>query len=99
MAGFQSTFWIQMRKNKPLDESRRPQDENGILFFYNSQGLKVKKHSSYLMTVEMSLVGSLCLLASTYKSSDGEAIRQHGFFYGWTPLMMIGPCGLPKFWI
>ncbi|KAF5765714.1 putative nucleotide-sugar transporter [Helianthus annuus] len=50
---------------------------------------QVKKHSSYLMTVEMSLVGSLCLLASTYKSPDGEAIRQHGFFYGWTPLMMI----------
>ncbi|KAJ0950303.1 putative nucleotide-sugar transporter [Helianthus annuus] len=40
------------------------------------------------MTVEMSLVGSLCLLASTYKSPDDEAIRQHGFFYGWTPLMM-----------
>ncbi|KAI7743321.1 hypothetical protein M8C21_025831 [Ambrosia artemisiifolia] len=50
---------------------------------------QVKKHSSYLMTVEMSLVGSLCLLASTYKSPDGEAMRQHGFFYGWTPLTMI----------
>ncbi|XP_035833497.1 UDP-N-acetylglucosamine transporter ROCK1 isoform X2 [Helianthus annuus] len=50
---------------------------------------KVKKHSAYLMTVEMSLVGSLCLLASTYKSPDGEAMRQHGFFHGWTPLTMI----------
>ncbi|XP_052189365.1 UDP-N-acetylglucosamine transporter ROCK1 [Diospyros lotus] len=50
---------------------------------------QVKKHSSYLMTVEMSIVGSLCLLASTYKSPDGEAIRQHGFFYGWTPLTLI----------
>ncbi|KAJ4831826.1 CDC42 binding protein kinase [Turnera subulata] len=50
---------------------------------------QVKKHSSYLMTVEMSIVGSLCLLASTAKSPDGEAIRQHGFFYGWTPLTMI----------
>ncbi|KAJ6916957.1 UDP-N-acetylglucosamine transporter ROCK1-like [Populus alba x Populus x berolinensis] len=50
---------------------------------------QVKKHSSYLMTVEMSIVGSLCLLASTTKSPDGEAIRQHGYFYGWTPLTMI----------
>ncbi|KAL8199618.1 hypothetical protein R6Q57_013186 [Mikania cordata] len=50
---------------------------------------QVKKHSSYLMTVEMSLVGSLCLLASTYKSPDGESMRQHGFFYGWTPFTMI----------
>ncbi|XP_044469287.1 UDP-N-acetylglucosamine transporter ROCK1-like [Mangifera indica] len=50
---------------------------------------QVKKHSSYLMTIEMSIVGSLCLLASTSKSPDGEAIRQHGFFYGWTPLTLI----------
>ncbi|CAL0325124.1 unnamed protein product [Lupinus luteus] len=50
---------------------------------------QVKKHSSYLMTIEMSLVGSLCLLVSTLKSPDGEAIRQHGFFYGWTPLTLI----------
>ncbi|KAJ6929328.1 hypothetical protein NC652_013266 [Populus alba x Populus x berolinensis] len=50
---------------------------------------QVKKHSSYLMTVEMSIVGSLCLLVSTTKSPDGEAIRQHGYFYGWTPLTMI----------
>ncbi|XP_031743731.1 UDP-N-acetylglucosamine transporter ROCK1 [Cucumis sativus] len=50
---------------------------------------QVKKHSSYLMTVEMSVVGSLFLFASTYKSPDGEAIRQHGFFYGWTILTMI----------
>ncbi|XP_058099787.1 UDP-N-acetylglucosamine transporter ROCK1-like [Magnolia sinica] len=35
----------------------------------------VKKHSSYLMSVEMSIVGSLCLLASMSKSPDGEAIR------------------------
>ncbi|KAK4789764.1 hypothetical protein SAY86_017068 [Trapa natans] len=50
---------------------------------------QVKKHSSYLMTVEMSVVGSLCLLASTFKSPDGETIRQYGFFYGWTPLTAI----------
>ncbi|KAL5556325.1 hypothetical protein UlMin_038561 [Ulmus minor] len=50
---------------------------------------QVKKHSSYLMTVEMSIVGSLCMLASTFKSPDGEAIRKHGFFYGWTPLTLI----------
>ncbi|MFS8027951.1 hypothetical protein Hanom_Chr16g01504781 [Helianthus anomalus] len=34
------TFWIQMRKNKPLDESRKTEqtskDENGILLFYIS---------------------------------------------------------------
>ncbi|OMO56079.1 Nucleotide-sugar transporter [Corchorus capsularis] len=53
------------------------------------EGAKVKKHSSYLMTVEMSIVGSLCLLASISKSPDGEAIRRHGFFYGWTPLTLI----------
>ncbi|XP_050204448.1 UDP-N-acetylglucosamine transporter ROCK1 [Mercurialis annua] len=50
---------------------------------------QVKKHSSYLMTVEMSIVGSLCLMASTTKSPDGEAIRKYGFFHGWTPLTMI----------
>ncbi|XP_057970546.1 UDP-N-acetylglucosamine transporter ROCK1 [Malania oleifera] len=50
---------------------------------------QVKKHTSYLMTVEMSIVGSLCLMASMYKSPDGEAIRRHGFFYGWTPLTLI----------
>ncbi|KAJ9177601.1 hypothetical protein P3X46_012804 [Hevea brasiliensis] len=50
---------------------------------------QVKKHSSYLMTVEMSIVGSLCLLVSTTKSPDGEAIRRYGFFHGWTPLTMI----------
>lgn len=50
---------------------------------------QVKKHSSYLMTLEMSMVGIMCLLASTYKSPDGEAIRKHGFFYGWTPLTLI----------
>lgn len=50
---------------------------------------QVKKHSSYLMTIEMSIVGSLCLLGSILKSPDGEAIRQHGFFYAWTPLTMI----------
>lgn len=50
---------------------------------------QIKKHSSYLMTVEMSVVGCLCLLASTFKSPDGEAIRKHGFFYGWTPLTVI----------
>ncbi|XP_027366024.1 CMP-sialic acid transporter 5 isoform X2 [Abrus precatorius] len=49
---------------------------------------QVKKHSSYLMTIEMSIVGSLCLLTSTLKSPDGEAMRQHGFFYGWTPLTL-----------
>ncbi|MBA0590716.1 hypothetical protein Gorai_019410 [Gossypium raimondii] len=37
----------------------------------------------------MSIVGSLCLLASTSKSPDGEAIRRYGFFYGWTPLTLI----------
>ncbi|BFG35468.1 hypothetical protein CerSpe_217420 [Prunus speciosa] len=50
---------------------------------------QVKKHSSYLMTVEMSIVGSLCLLASTFKSPDGEAIAKHGLFYGWTPMTWI----------
>uniref|UniRef100_A0A7N0T6V8 Nucleotide-sugar transporter n=1 Tax=Kalanchoe fedtschenkoi TaxID=63787 RepID=A0A7N0T6V8_KALFE len=50
---------------------------------------QVKKHSSYLMTIEMSVVGCLCLLASTFKSPDGEMIRRHGFFYGWTPLTWV----------
>ncbi|KAI4330171.1 hypothetical protein MLD38_028474 [Melastoma candidum] len=50
---------------------------------------QVKKHSSYLMTIEMSVVGCLCLSVSTLKSPDGEAIRKYGFFYGWTPLTFI----------
>ncbi|CAA3016912.1 CMP-sialic acid transporter 5-like [Olea europaea subsp. europaea] len=50
---------------------------------------QVKKHASYLMTVEMSVIGSLCMLASAYKSPDGTAIRQRGFFDGWTPLTLI----------
>ncbi|KAF2573182.1 hypothetical protein F2Q70_00000628 [Brassica cretica] len=50
---------------------------------------QVKKHSSYLMTLEMSIVGSLCLLVSTLKSPDGEAIKRHGFFHGWTALTMV----------
>ncbi|XP_058087724.1 UDP-N-acetylglucosamine transporter ROCK1-like [Magnolia sinica] len=51
--------------------------------------LSVKKHSSCFMNVEMSIVGSLCLLASMSKSPDGEAIRQHGFFHGWTALTVV----------
>ncbi|KAF5192153.1 Nucleotide-sugar transporter family protein, partial [Thalictrum thalictroides] len=50
---------------------------------------QVKKRPSYLMTIEMSVVGCMCLLASTYKSPDGEAIRRHGFFYGWTAITWI----------
>eukprot|EP00268_Persea_americana_P064936 TRINITY_DN8604_c0_g2_i4.p1 TRINITY_DN8604_c0_g2~~TRINITY_DN8604_c0_g2_i4.p1 ORF type:complete len:380 (-),score=66.61 TRINITY_DN8604_c0_g2_i4:232-1215(-) len=50
---------------------------------------QVKKHTSYLMTVEMSVIGSLCMLASTYKSPDGKAIRKYGFFYGWTSVTLI----------
>ncbi|GAB4848690.1 CDC42 binding protein kinase [Ancistrocladus abbreviatus] len=50
---------------------------------------QVKKHSSYLMTIEMSIFGCMCLLVSTFKSADGHAIGQHGFFYGWTPLTLI----------
>ncbi|CAA7025246.1 unnamed protein product [Microthlaspi erraticum] len=50
---------------------------------------QVKKHSSYLMTVEMSIVGSLCLLISTLKSPDGEAIKRYGFFHGWTALTWV----------
>ncbi|XP_020591486.1 CMP-sialic acid transporter 5 [Phalaenopsis equestris] len=50
---------------------------------------QVKKHTSYLMTIEMSVVGSLCLLASLYKSPDGVAIKKHGFFYGWTPWTLV----------
>lgn len=50
---------------------------------------QVKKRSSYLMTIEMSAIGSLCMLASTLKSPDGKAIRQQGFFSGWTILTLI----------
>ena len=46
--------------------------------------LQVKKHTSYMMTIEMSFIGSMCLLASTYRSPDGEAIRKYGFFHEWT---------------
>lgn len=50
---------------------------------------QVKKHSSYMMTIEMSIIGTLCMIASAFKSPDGEAIRRHGFFYAWTPLILI----------
>ncbi|VFQ80083.1 unnamed protein product [Cuscuta campestris] len=50
---------------------------------------QVKKHSSYMMTIEMSIIGTLCMIASAFKSPDGEAIRRHGFFYAWTPLTLI----------
>ncbi|KAL9253146.1 UDP-N-acetylglucosamine transporter ROCK1-like protein [Drosera capensis] len=50
---------------------------------------QVKKHTSYLMTIEMSVFGTLVLFFSTFKSPDGAAIRQHGFFYGWTALTWI----------
>ncbi|KAL2906069.1 CMP-sialic acid transporter 5 [Bienertia sinuspersici] len=50
---------------------------------------QVKKHSSYLMTIEMSIFGSLCLLASLSQSPDGIAMRKHGFFHGWTPLTLV----------
>ncbi|KAI4345243.1 hypothetical protein L6164_012383 [Bauhinia variegata] len=50
---------------------------------------QVKKRSTYLMTIEMSIVGSLCLLISTFRSPDGEAMKQKGFFYGWTSLTLI----------
>nr|AFP55596.1 UDP-N-acetylglucosamine transporter [Rosa rugosa] len=51
--------------------------------------VEVKKHWSYLMTVEMSIVGSFCLLVSTTKSLEGEAIRKHGLFYGWILLTWV----------
>ncbi|PIA55207.1 hypothetical protein AQUCO_00800140v1 [Aquilegia coerulea] len=58
---------------------------------------QVKKRTSYLMTIEMSIVGCMCLLASTYKSPDGEAIRRHGFFYGWTAITWSYPMRLVAF--
>ncbi|VAI57453.1 unnamed protein product [Triticum turgidum subsp. durum] len=45
---------------------------------------QVKKHTSYMMTIEMSFIGSMCLLASTFQSPDGEALRIYGFFHEWT---------------
>lgn len=50
---------------------------------------QVKKRSSYLMTVEMSSIGTACLLISMLWSPDGENIRKHGFFSGWTPLTFV----------
>ncbi|VAI57456.1 unnamed protein product [Triticum turgidum subsp. durum] len=32
---------------------------------------QVKKHTSYMMTIEMSFIGSMCLLASTFQSPGG----------------------------
>ncbi|BBN08049.1 hypothetical protein MPTK1_4g08410 [Marchantia polymorpha subsp. ruderalis] len=51
--------------------------------------VQVKRRSSYLMTVEMSGIGSLCLFISLSQSPDGDAIRKKGFFFGWTPLTML----------
>lgn len=50
---------------------------------------QVKKHSSYLMTMEMSIFGIMSLLASMSKSPDGDAMSKHDFFYGWTPLALV----------
>ncbi|XP_010484302.1 PREDICTED: CMP-sialic acid transporter 5-like [Camelina sativa] len=50
---------------------------------------QVKNRSSYLLTVEMSIVGSLCLLVSLLKFPDGEAIKRYGFFHGWTALTLV----------
>lgn len=50
------------------------------------------------MTVEMSMVGSICLLASTLKSPDGEAMRRHGFFHGWTALTWVTFLPIFFFW-
>ncbi|XP_057251865.1 UDP-N-acetylglucosamine transporter ROCK1 isoform X1 [Beta vulgaris subsp. vulgaris] len=50
---------------------------------------QAKQHSSYLMTIEMSIFGSLCLLASLSQSPDGHAMKKHGFLYGWTPLTLV----------
>ncbi|MFS8020467.1 hypothetical protein Hanom_Chr16g01415881 [Helianthus anomalus] len=39
MARFQ-TFWIQMRKNKPFDESRKSSETSGTkITFYSSQNI------------------------------------------------------------
>eukprot|EP00249_Psilotum_nudum_P017736 c26466_g1_i2 orf=603-1148(+) len=46
--------------------------------------VQVRRRSSYLMTIEMSAFGSFCLVISMMHSPDGEAIRQRGFFSGWT---------------
>ncbi|RAL43964.1 hypothetical protein DM860_014101 [Cuscuta australis] len=59
------------------------------VLFYGIVPVLVKKHSSYMMTIEMSIIGTLCMIASAFKSPDGEAIRRHGFFYAWTPLTLI----------
>ncbi|KAH7287797.1 hypothetical protein KP509_32G075100 [Ceratopteris richardii] len=45
---------------------------------------QVKRRSSYLMTIEMSTIGTLCLVVSLSWSPDGHTIRKYGFFYGWT---------------
>jgi len=50
---------------------------------------QVKRRSTYLMTLEMSTFGSLCLLTSMYWSPDGVSIHKRGFFYGWTLLTFI----------
>jgi hypothetical protein len=51
--------------------------------------MQVKRRSTYLMTVEMSIFGSICLLVSMFWSPDGKSIQHNGFFYGWTPLTYV----------
>lgn len=51
--------------------------------------VQVKKRSTYLMTVEMSAIGSFVLFASMLQSPDGVAIKEKGFLYGWTPLTFL----------
>lgn len=51
--------------------------------------VQVKKRSTYLMTVEMSTIGSFVLIASMLQSPDGAAIKEKGFLHGWTSLTFL----------
>eukprot|EP00270_Netrium_digitus_P014875 TRINITY_DN513_c0_g1_i1.p1 TRINITY_DN513_c0_g1~~TRINITY_DN513_c0_g1_i1.p1 ORF type:complete len:415 (-),score=98.57 TRINITY_DN513_c0_g1_i1:348-1592(-) len=50
--------------------------------------VQVGGHSSYVMTIEMSVISIPVLLFSLFQTSDGEKVKTLGFFHGWTPAAM-----------
>lgn len=51
--------------------------------------IQVKKRSPYLLTIEMSVIGTAVLVFSMLHTPDGAKIRAEGFFNGWTPYAVI----------
>ncbi|GBG84940.1 hypothetical protein CBR_g39403 [Chara braunii] len=62
---------------------------SGLASTLCQMAMQNKGRNTYLMTVEMSLAGSLVLLCSMLRSPDGDKIVKQGFFYAWEKTTMI----------